>query len=73
MPSCRSSLDRGKKPAFAALQTLPAVEMEQVEKSSDCSSPVGCYTTRSVLPLPNGIDYSNGVGITFVGTADGSD
>ena len=69
----KQDLDKGIKPAYASKQTLPAVEMEQVDKSSDCSAPVGCYTVRSKEPIINPIDTKKGVAITYVGTVDGEE
>ena len=69
----KQGLEKGKKPPFTAKQTLSVVEMEQVDKSDDCDTPVGCYTVRSTEKLPQPIDYNKGAMITYIGTIDGEE
>jgi len=69
----KQAMDKGKKIPYAAKQTLSVVEMEQVDKSDDCDTPVECYTVRSVKRLPQPIDYAKGVMISYIGTIDGEE
>lgn len=69
----KQDLERGRKPSYAAKQTLPVIDLKQVDASDDCDLPVGCYLLRSVEPILTPIDYSKGVAITYVGTVDGSE
>jgi hypothetical protein len=69
----KQNLEKGRKPPYAAKQTLSVVEMVQTDKSDDCDTPVDCYTLRSKARIPLPIDYAKGVLLTFVGTIDGEE
>jgi hypothetical protein len=69
----KQDIDKGKMPNPDYTQKIPSLRMEVVDKTADSELASDTYIMRTVLELPNTIDFNFKSGFTYVGTLDGKE
>jgi len=67
----KQDMDKGKMPNPDYIQELPSLKLEVVDKSLESDLQSEAHFMRTVLELPNTIDFNFKSGFTYVGTIDG--
>jgi len=67
----KQDIDKGKMPNPDYIQELPSLILEVVDKSLESDLQSEMNYMRTVLELPNTIDFNFKPGFTYVGTIDG--
>ena len=69
----KQDLDKGKMPNPDYIQTLQALELEEVDEAEGTNVDTDYQTFRTILFLPNTLDLNNKLGFMYVGTVTGQE
>lgn len=69
----KQDLDKGKYPNADYIQTLQALELEEVDEAEGSTVDTDYQTFRTILALPNVIDLNDKPGFMYVGTITGQE
>lgn len=69
----KQDMDKGKLPNPDYIQTIQALELEEVDKAEGSTVDTDYQTFRTMIELPNTIDLNHKPGFTYVGTITGQE
>jgi hypothetical protein len=69
----KQEMDKGKMPNPDYIQTLQALELEEVDEAEGSTIDTDYKTFRTILELPNTIDLNHKAGFMFIGTITGQE
>ena len=69
----KRDLDKGKIPNPDYIQTLQALELEEVDEAQGSTIDTDYQTFRTIIELPNTIDLNHKTGFMYVGTITGQE
>lgn len=69
----KQDLDKGKQPNPDYIQTIQALELEEVDEAEGTTVDTDYKTFRSMLEIPNTINLNFKSGFTYIGTIQGQE